>query len=220
MQLVHYGTHEVFGFMLNMNTMYGTWLVMAIVFILVMLATRNLKTIPSGAQNVLEAVVDFLSDLMDKNMGTTGRVIMAPFIITLFLFLFVCNELGLVPGFTSPTNDINTTLGMAIMVVLSVHVVGCCHKGFLHHMAHFFQPHPLFLPLNIIEEISKPLTLAFRLFGNILAGEILLIILGLLAPFILPTAWLAFSFVVGILQALIFSILSMSYLANAFKSGH
>ena len=219
MELVHYGTREMFGMTLNMNTMYVTWLAMAIVFVIVMLATRNLQMIPSGGQNVLEAVVDFLTDLMDKNMGKEGRIL-APFIVTLFLFLLVSNELGLVPGLVSPTNDINTTLGMAIMVVLSVHVIGCWRKGFFHHMSHFFQPHPLFLPINIIEEISKPMTLAFRLFGNILAGEILLIILGLLAPFVIPTAWLAFSLVVGILQAMIYSILTMSYLANAFKSGH
>ncbi len=220
MEFVHYGAREIFGGMtVNVNTLLITWLVMAIVFAIVMLATRNLQMIPGGAQNVLEAVIDFLTDLMDKNMGKEGRF-MAPFIITLFLFLLVSNELGMVPGLASPTNDINTTLGMAVMVVLSVHILGCRQKGFFHHMSHFVKPHPLFLPINIIEEVSKPMTLAFRLFGNILAGEILLVVLGVLVPFVIPTAWLAFSFVVGILQALIFSILSMSYLSNAFKSGH
>lgn len=219
MEFVHYGTHEVFGMMLNMNTIKITWLAMAIVFIIVMLATRNLKMIPSGAQNAVEAVIDFLMALLEQNLGKERRFL-APFVITLFLFLLVCNELGMVPGLVSPTNDINTTLGLAIMVVMSVHVLGCWHKGFFHYMSHFFKPHPLFLPLNIIEEISKPVTLGFRLFGNILAGEILLIILGVLVPFVIPTAWLAFSFVVGILQALIFSILTMSYLAGAFRSDH
>lgn len=218
MEFVHYGTREIFnGMTINMHTLTVTWLVMAIVFILVVMATRNLKMVPSGAQNVLEAIVDFLTDLMDQNMGKEGRF-MAPFVITLFLFLLISNELGMIPGLSSPTNDINTTLGLAIMVVLSVHVVGCFHKGFFHHMAHFIKPHPLFLPINIIEEISKPITLGFRLFGNILAGEILLVVLGVLVPFIIPTAWLAFSFVVGILQAAIFSILTMSYLAGAFRS--
>lgn len=219
MEFVHYGTHEVFGMMLNMNTIKITWLAMAIVFGIMMLATRNLKLIPSGAQNALEAVVEFLMGLLEQNLGKERRF-MAPFVITLFLFLLISNELGMIPGLASPTNDINTTLGMALMVVMSVHILGCWHNGFFRYMSHFFKPHPLFLPLNIIEEISKPVTLSFRLFGNILAGEILLVVLGVLVPYVIPTAWLAFSFVVGILQALIFSILSMSYLSGAFKSNH
>ena len=118
MELVHYGTREMFGMTLNMNTMYVTWLAMAIVFIIVMLATRNLKMIPSGAQNAVEAVIDFLMALLEQNLGKERRFL-APFVITLFLFLLVCNELGMVPGLVSPTNDINTTLGLAIMVVMT-----------------------------------------------------------------------------------------------------
>lgn len=152
-------------------------------------------------------------------MGPKGKKL-APLLITLFLFLLVANELGLVPGFTSPTNDLNTTLGLALLVIAVVHVAGAANKGLFNYLKHFLEPNVLFLPINIIEEVSKPVTLSFRLFGNILAGEILIIILGILVPYVIPTAWLAFSVFVGIVQAFIFTILSMSYISNALKDDH
>jgi F-type H+-transporting ATPase subunit a len=121
-----------------------------------------------------------------------------------------------VPGLTSPTNDLNTTLGLALMIVLLVHQQGISNKGVGKHLKHFIQPNIFFLPINIVEEIAKPVTLSFRLFGNIMAGEILLIILGILVPYFVPTLWLAFSVVVGIIQAFIFTMLTMSYFSNVF----
>jgi F-type H+-transporting ATPase subunit a len=137
----------------------------------------------------------------------------------LFTFLLVANWQGLVPGFTSPTNDLNTTLGLALMVVLLVHILGVQNHG-LAHFKHFFEPHWLFIIINLVEEIAKPVTLSFRLFGNILAGEILIIILGILVPYVIPSLWLTFSVVVGIIQAFIFTMLSISYLSGALKEGH
>jgi F-type H+-transporting ATPase subunit a len=95
------------------------------------------------------------------------------------------------------------------------------NKGLGSYLGHFIKPTPLFLPINIIEELSKPITLSFRLFGNIMAGEILIIVLGMLVPYIVPTAWLAFSVFVGIIQAFIFTMLSMSYLSAGLNDeGH
>ncbi|MDU2063661.1 MAG: F0F1 ATP synthase subunit A, partial [Sporomusaceae bacterium] len=87
-------------------------------------------------------------------------------------------------------------------------------------IGHFFKPYALFLPINIIEELAKPITLSFRLFGNIIAGEVLLIVLGMLVPYFVPTIWLAFSVFVGVIQAFIFTMLTMSYLSNSLNDNH
>jgi F-type H+-transporting ATPase subunit a len=167
----------------------------------------------------MEMIAEGLIDQLEKTAGPKSKVI-APLIITLFLYLIVANWLGLVPGgFSSPTVDVNTTLGLSIMIALSVHVIGASRKG-VSHFGHLFKPHWAFLPINIMEEISKPLTMALRLFGNILAGEILLIILALLVPWFAPVLWLSFSIFVGIVQALIFTVLSIVSLSGAFNDHH
>lgn len=211
---------QVAGFTFNMDTLYMTWLTMAVVTLIAFLATRNLKLIPTGWQNALEIVFTGFLDQIDATMGPKGRKL-APLLISLFLFVLVSNWLGLVPTLTSPTNDINTTLGLALMVVMLLHILGLYFKG-MGYIKHFFKPFAPFVIINIIEEIAKPITLAFRLFGNILAGEILIVILLQLATWwVFPSVvWLAFSIFVGLVQAFIFTMLSMSYLANAVKEDH
>jgi F-type H+-transporting ATPase subunit a len=125
-----------------------------------------------------------------------------------------------VPGFTSPTNDINTTLALALVVIAFVHCLGVKNQGLLSYLKHFFKPSILMFPINVVEELAKPVTLSFRLFGNIMAGEILIIILGMLVPYFVPTLWLVFSVFVGIIQALIFTMLSMSYLSSVLEEHH
>ncbi len=202
----------------NWETLCMTWLTMAIVLIIAFLAVRNLSLVPRGWQNVIEMVVEGLQAQMKGTMGK-GGMFLAPFIISLFMFLLVSNWLGLIPGMASPTNDLNTTLGLALLVIVMVHVLGVARKGG-HYIGHFFKPTPIFVIINAIEEIAKPITLSFRLFGNILAGEILIIILLKLMPIWMPVPsviWLAFSIFIGAVQAFIFTMLSMAYFANAVK---
>ena len=123
------------------------------------------------------------------------------------------------PHFTSPTNDINVTLGMALTVSITVYFLGIMRNG-LGYFKHFIQPSFLFLPLNLLEELAKPLTMALRLFGNILAGEILLIVLYMLAPWVIPDFWIGFSLIVGFLQAFIFTMLTMIAIAPVFRAHH
>jgi F-type H+-transporting ATPase subunit a len=206
------------GLNFNWETLEMTWLTMAIVILIAWLATRHLSLVPHGWQNVLEMIVTGLESQMNATMGRGGKFL-APFIISLFMFLLVSNWLGLVPTLSSPTNDLNTTLGLALLVIVMVHTLGLYRKGG-HYIAHFFQPTPVFVIINAIEEIAKPITLSFRLFGNILAGEILIIILLKLMPIWMPipsVLWLAFSIFIGAVQAFIFTMLSMAYLANAVK---
>jgi F-type H+-transporting ATPase subunit a len=213
-QLAHFA-----GLTFHLDTLMMTWLTMAIIIVFAVLATRNLKIKPQGWQNFLEMVVGALLEQIDANMGPRGRKL-APLVITLFLFLAVGNELGLIPGMKSPTSDLNTTLGLALMIVIIVHILGIMNKGPVRYIKHFFEPYVPFVIINIIEELAKPITLSFRLFGNILAGEILLLILGMLVPYVVPTAWLAFSVFVGIVQAFIFTMLSISYLSNSLADDH
>ena len=207
---------NIAGLIFNVETMYMTWITMAVVLLIAILATRSLKLVPTGWQNVVEIIVTALHEQIDATMGPKGRFL-APVIITLFMFLLVSNWLGLIPTLSSPTNDLNTTLGLALMIIVMVHVLGLRFKG-MHYVKHFFQPTPVFVIINAIEEVAKPITLAFRLFGNILAGEILIIILLKLMPWWMPipsVIWLAFSIFIGGVQAFIFTMLSMAYLSNA-----
>lgn len=114
-EIIHYAATEIApGIVINMQTMYMTWIAMAIVFVLFFLVSRNPKLVPSGLQNVMEMVIDFLDGMMNQNIGEKGRKYMASFIITLFTFILVSNEIGMLPQvgvhWTSPTNDINTCL--------------------------------------------------------------------------------------------------------------
>ena len=222
--IIHYLPKEIFsGIVINMQTMYMSWLTMAIVAAIVFAATRKAEIIPSGIQNVVEVFVDWLNGLMESNMGIEGRRTVAPFVITLFLYIFIGNEIGLLPQLgphlTSPTNDINVAFGLSITVSLTVYLLGVMRQG-LGYFKHFTQPFVAMLPLNILEELSKPLTMALRLFGNILAGEILLVVLYMLAPWVIPNLWIGFSLIIGFLQAFIFTMLTLIAIAPVFKMHH
>lgn len=223
-EIIHYAATQVAdGIVINMQTMYMTWASMAIVFVLFMLAAKNVKMIPSGIQNVMEFFMEFLTNLMKDQLGEKGAKKMAPFIITLFMFILIGNELGLSPQvfmpihfeWTSPTNDINTCFALSITVALGVYVVGVAQKG-IGHFKHFISPSPAFLPLHLLDEITKPLTMALRLFGNIMAGEILLGVLYQLSPWIVPEFWVMFSLFIGFLQAFIFTMLTLTSYATVF----
>ena len=218
-EIIHYLATNTFLGEVNMQTLYMTWIAMAIVFVLFFAASRNPKLVPSGLQNVMEFFVDFLNGLMEDNLGgVKGRKYMAPFIITLFMFILVSNEIGMLPQvgvhWTSPTNDINTCFGLSLLVAFSAYLVGVMQQG-IGHFKHFVSPSPAFLPLHLLDAV----TMALRLFGNILAGEILLIVLYQLAPWVVPELWVMFSLFIGFVQAFIFTILALGSYALAF-AGH
>lgn len=222
---LHTGTHavaEFLGMQVNMDTIYMTWIAAAIVLILTFMATRGRAFVPSGWQNAMEMVVEGLCNQFHDNLGPKYRQVV-PVLLTLFLFIFVSNQMGLLPTnhlIVSPTNDLNTTLGMALFCSIVIHVLYIRNQGFGHWLKHFFQPFPVFVFINLIEEISKPVTLAMRLFGNILAGEILLEILYNLAPWLVPIIWIAFSLFVGLIQAYIFTTLASAYLKGSLTGEH
>jgi len=209
---------------LNIKTLVMTWIVMIIVALVGILATRNLSLDKPGRLQVCyETVYEFLKGLIYDNITSEKRAAsMVTFILTLFTFLWFSNLIGLVPTMMSPTADINTTVGMALMVFIIIQILSAKDKG-LGYFKHFVEPFPFFLPLVIVEELAKPVTLSFRLFGNIYAGEVLIaVLLGmipltatLLGGFTASVIWLAFSIFVGTIQAFIFSMLTIVYTSQA-----
>jgi len=212
-ELIHYLAREIApGITIHMQTMYMTWIVMIILILLFVFASKNAKLIPSGLQNGMEFFVEFIEGLVKGSLGDKGWKAIGSFFVSTFMFILISNELGMLPQvgvhWTSPTNDINTCFALSLTVAIGVYFVGVATNG-LGFFKHFVSPSPAFLPLHLLDELTKPLTMALRLFGNILAGEILLIILYQLAPWIVPEFWVMFSLFIGFLQAFIFTMLSI-----------
>ena len=193
------------------------------------LAIRNkLSIVPSGLQNVMETFADFFRDLSNSTMGHGWGDKFYPLIGTLGLYIGVCNFMGLIPWFDSPTANINMTASMAVPVFLSTHYYGLKVHG-RKYINHFLGPIrsiyalPLMIMMFFIELIGhlvRPITLSVRLFGNMIAKHMILIILGILAPIIVPVAILGLGVLVSLIQAYVFILLTCLYLAGAVEEAH
>ena len=197
-----------------------SWVVIIFLVAVSWLATRNLKLQPRGLQSVLETVVEFLQNLLRENIGPKGQGAF-PFVATLFLFILFSNLIGLVwPGVTkSPTEDLNVTLGLAILVFSSMIYYGIKVQGLKKYLLSFFKPNFLFFPIHLIDFFVKPITLAFRLYGNIFAGAVFITILNLLFKPVIPVVGLVLGVFVGVIQAYLFLMLAMAYIASAMEEG-
>jgi F-type H+-transporting ATPase subunit a len=200
-----------------------TWLAMAIIIGLSLAARFTLKkTAPSGVQNLLEVIVGGLNDFIQDIMGPEGKHYLA-LIGSLFLFILVCNLQGLVPGFDSPTANINTTLALALVAFSATHYIGLKRHG-IGYIKHFMGPMwglaPLMLPIELISHFARVMSLTFRLFGNMVAKHKLLLVLALLAPYIAPVPILGLGLLVAFVQALVFTLLTMLYLSGSIEEAH
>jgi len=199
-----------------------TWFVMALLILVSFLATRGLQLIPGRLQNVMEVILDGFDNLLSDTMGPKGRAFF-PLIATLGLFILTSNLLGLVPGFESPTANLNTTVSLALVVFVMTHVVGIRTHGF-KYVKQFLGPvwwlTPLMLPIELISHLSRPLSLSVRLFGNIGGGHIVVGILFFLVPFLVPLPILVLKILIALIQTLVFMLLSMMYIAGAMEEAH
>jgi F-type H+-transporting ATPase subunit a len=200
-----------------------TWFAMAVLIGLALAARATLKrTAPTGIQNVFEAIFEGLDNYIEEIMGPEGKRYF-PLIGSLFLFILVCNLQGLVPGFESPTANINTTAALAITVFFATHIIGVSRHGF-SYFKHFMGPMlllaPLMIPLELISHLARPVSLAFRLFGNMLAKHKLLVALLALSPFVPVFMVLGLGVFVAFVQAGVFTLLTMLYLAGAIEEAH
>lgn len=219
----HIGNLKVHG-----QVFITTWFVMAILIAAAFAASRNIQRVPSGIQNLMEYALEFIRDLTKSQMGEHEYRAWVPFVGTLFLFIFVCNWSGaLVPWklielpegeLAAPTNDINTTVALALLVSLAYFYAGLRKRG-LKYFTKYIEPTPVLLPIAILEDFTKPLSLSFRLFGNILADELVVGVLVLLVPLFVPLPVMALGLFTSAIQALVFATLAATYIGEAME-GH
>jgi len=199
-----------------------TWLIIILLLVLSLLATKSLKSIPVGLQNFMEVVVGGIENMIVETMGEHGRPFF-PLIATLAIFVLVSNLIGLVPGFFPPTANINTTAACAVVVFLVTHIVGIKHHG-LHYIKHFMGPiiwlAPLIFFIEIIGHLSRPVSLTLRLFGNMNGHELVLLIFFGLAPFMVPLPMILMGVLVSFIQAFVFMLLSMIYIQGSLEEAH
>jgi len=210
------------------ETVTNTWLIMLVVIVFFYFATRNLEKIPGKLQNTIEALLDAIYSLTKQSMGD-DKVGFAPYMGTLLIYLTIANLLGLV-GFRPPTADVNTTLSLAIMTFVMIHGFGMKSKGVGTYLKGFTEPFAALTPLNVIGELATPISLGFRLFGNIVGGLIIMSLLytalGVLSAKLslpipifeaaIPTPFhIYFDLFAGVLQSFIFVMLSMVFVSMA-----
>lgn len=200
-----------------------TWLAMAILIGLAVAARMGLKkAAPSGVQNLMEVIIGGLENFIEEIMGPEGKHYFA-LIASLFLFILVCNLLGLIPGFDSPTANLNTTLALALVSFVATHYIGLVrHK--IAYIKHFFGPlwalAPFMFIIEVISHLARVLSLSFRLFGNMVAKHKLLLVLAMLMPYIAPVPILGLGLLVAFVQALVFMLLTMLYLSGSIEEAH
>lgn len=218
------GEYQVHG-----QVLITSWVVLTIIGVLSFLGNSNLKSTPDGVQNFTELVTEFIRDLAKTQVGEHDYLKWVPFLGTIFLFIFVSNWSGaLLPWrilelpngeLAAPTNDINTTVALALLTSVSYFYAGIRKKG-LGYFNRYIQPAAFLLPINVLEDFTKPLSLSFRLFGNILADELVVGVLVALVPLIVPIPIMLLGVFTSAIQALVFATLAGAYIGEALEDHH
>ena len=194
-------------------------LVSIIIIALAKMATKSLRAVPNGTQNVMEAYLGGVISMGTDVLGEENARKYLPLIATLGIFIFISNVIGVIPGFESPTSNINVTLPLAIIVFVYYNYEGIKKNGVVKYFAHFSGPvlalAPLMFPIEIVSHISRIISLSFRLFGSIRGDDMFLYVLLMLVPWLLPLPGFFLLTVMGILQTFVFMILTFVYLAGA-----
>jgi F-type H+-transporting ATPase subunit a len=218
------GEYELHG-----QVLMTSWFVLGVIFILSFLGNRDLKQTPDGVQNFTELVTEFIRDLAKTQIGEHDYLSWVPFLGTIFLFIFVSNWSGaLIPWkvieipngeLAAPTNDINTTVALALLTSISYFYAGFSKKG-LGYFKRYISPAAFLLPINVLEDFTKPLSLSFRLFGNILADELVVGVLVALVPLVVPIPLMLLGLFTSGIQALVFATLAGAYIGEAVEEHH
>ncbi len=205
-----------------------SWMVIFVLLSLSFIGTRDLQRIPGKLQNFMEFILEFLQDIAKNQIGEHEYRVWLPYISTIFLFILGSNWAGaLIPWklislpegeLAAPTNDINTTVALSLLTSLAYFYAGLNKNG-VSYFLRYVEPTPVLLPINILEDFTKPLSLSFRLFGNILADELVVSVFTLLVPIIIPLPVMILGLFASSIQALIFSTLSAAYIGEALE-GH
>ncbi len=181
------------------------------------LSSRHLSEQPGRIQVLCEGIVEAIRDGVAGVAGPNTRIIM-PFIGTLWVFIIVANLAGLVPGLDSPTRDLSATSALALLVFLSVHWFGIRTQGLRQHLRHYLSPTPILLPFHIISELTRTIALAVRLFGNMMSLEMAALLILMVAGLLAPVPILMLHIIEALVQAYIFGMLALIYIAGAIQS--
>lgn len=200
-----------------------TWVVMILLITFGAIAAKSVSLIPGKAQNVFEIIISGIENFMVDITGEEGRWLL-PLIATIFIYIFSCNLIGLIPGFFPPTASLNTTASCALTVVIFTHIIGLKYHG-VKYIKHFLGPVwwmiPIVFPIEVIGHIARILSLSFRLFGNMMGHELVLgILFGLAGLFFAPLPIMALGIFVALVQAFVFFLLSIMYFTGAMEHAH
>jgi len=200
-----------------------SWLVMIILIVGALLLVKGIQMIPRKGQNVIEVVIQSLENFMLEITGPEGKTFF-PYIATIFFYILISNLIGLIPGFVSPTANVNTTLSLALCTFVLTHAIGIKHHG-AKYIKHFLGPMPILAPLMLVIELighlARVMSLTKRLFGNIFGKEKLLgILFGLAGLYLAPLPVLFLGILVSFIQAVVFMLLSIMYFAGAMEEAH
>ena len=206
---------EVWGLPIN-ATIFYTWIVMALLTVVSMLITRNLRpdVPPNRWRTTLEVIVQGIQSQINEVARGSSRYLLY-YAGTLFLFVAMSNLLLVIPGFEPPTSSLSTTTGLAISVLIAVPLFGITSRGIGGYLKTYLQPSFIMLPFNIISEFSRGISLAIRLYGNIMSGAVIAAILLSVAPFFFPVVMDVLGLLTGMIQAYIFAILATVYISSA-----
>lgn len=199
-----------------------TWLVMGLLILMSLAVRGSLKEVPGGLQNIIEAFIGGLRDFTVSTMGPHGMDYFA-LIGTAAFFILISNLLGVIPGFESPTSNLNTTAACAVVVVVSTHIVGLQKHG-VKYIKHFIGPVPwlawLMFPIEVIGHFARLISLSLRLFGNIRGEDLVVAILFGLVPLLVPSVMFGLAIFTSFVQTFVFVLLTMLYLSGAAEHAH
>ncbi|HZY77584.1 MAG TPA: F0F1 ATP synthase subunit A [Jatrophihabitantaceae bacterium] len=224
---VEVGKHiewHLFGLTFNADTILGTCVAGLIVIGLGLLVRRSASARQPGKLQIMwETIVKQVEDQVEESIGVKTAPFVIPLAMTLFLFIFIANLEALLPTghhpeyMPPPAGDVNLTYALALIVIVWMHIAGIKKRGFRGYYHHLFQPYWFMFPINVVEEIAKPLTLALRLFGNIFSGIIMVSLISLFPAYLLwapDIIWKLFDAFIGLIQAFIFALLTVLYFAS------
>ena len=216
----HISTGKIFGLQLDYDIIWTSLIAAAIVLgIGFYVRSKATKGIPGKWQLAYETLIEQIEDVTESSIGPQGKKFI-PLAMTLFLFILICNWMSVLPNngteyFPVPTGDVNLPLAMALTVILWVHYESVKSRGWKGYFHHYATPYKALVPINIIEEITKPITLTFRLFGNIFSGGLMVVVMASLLPwygsFFGIVIWKPFDMAIGLIQAFIFALLALLY---------
>ncbi len=204
---------------INLEVILMTWIVFALLIMLGLFASYKRKILPRPIQALGELIVSLLYGLTEDALGKELAKTYAPLICALFMFLLLSNWLGIIPHLEEPTKDLNTTLGLGMMGFFIAHYAGIKSKGFKAYVKEYFQPIFFMMPLNVIGELAKIVSLSFRLFGNIMGGSIIILVVSSLTYNLVlpPFLYGFFGLFVGTIQAFVFTMITIVYISVQAK---